>query len=272
MPLMEAVLPRHLQIIYEINRRFLERRSEPLAGRRRACCGGCRSSRRAERRQVRMAHLAIVGSHSRQRRGRAAHASCSRRTCSPDFHALWPEKFNNKTNGVTPRRWLLRANPGLASADHRGDRRRLGHGPGRVCAALGRPRRGRRRSSRRSSPSSARTRSGWPRRSATPSARLVDPRSLFDVQVKRIHEYKRQLLNVLHIVCAVPGLADGGPPLAAPRTYVFAGKAAPGYLAAKQIIRLHRRRGATRSTATAHRAGAAARGVRARLPRDAGGA
>jgi starch phosphorylase len=232
--LLEKVLPRHLQIIYEINRRFLDRVGERWPG----------DTERLRRmslidedggKQVRMAHLAVVGSHSVN--GVAAvHTELVKTELVPDFHQLWPEKFNNKTNGVTPRRWLLAANPGLAQLltdaigstwvadlDRLRDLEPLATDRGfqQRFAAIKRANKERLAAVIKES-----------------TGEVVDPASLFDVQVKRIHEYKRQLLNLLHIIHEYLAIVDDGRVPAVPRTYVFAGKAAPGYFAAKQIIRL----------------------------------
>jgi len=233
-PLFEHVLPRHLQIIYEVNQRFLDRVAAVWPGdsdrlRRMSIV------EESEPRQVRMAHLAIVGSHSVN--GVAAlHSELVKSDLVPDFHALWPEKFNNKTNGVTQRRWLLNANPLLADLLTR----TLGDGWVTNLDQL-----------RGLEPHAddAGFRDAFERVKRSNKERLageirettqveVDPDSLFDIQVKRIHEYKRQLLNVLHIIHEYLCLIEDGTEPTVPRTYVFAGKAAPGYWAAKQIIKL----------------------------------
>jgi starch phosphorylase len=233
-PLFEYVLPRHLQIIYEINRRFLDRVAELPWGdddtRRRMSIieeGGTK--------QVRMAHLAIVGSHSIN--GVAeVHSNLVKTELVPDFARLWPERFNNKTNGVTQRRWLLSANPDLARliTDAIGpgwvtDLDRL-HDlePFAADPAFQDRFRDVKRVNKGQLAQVVKATAGV----------LIDPDSLFDVQVKRLHEYKRQLLNVLHVVHEYLSLVDGGQAPVQPRTYLFAGKAAPGYRAAKQIIRL----------------------------------
>ena len=232
--LLERVLPRHLQIIYEINRRFLDEVTArwPDDGARRARMsiiddGGDR--------HVRMAHLAIVGSHAVNGVS-ALHSALVQRTLVPDFAALWPERFSNKTNGITPRRWLLAANPGLAGlvTDAIGDAwiRDLealrGLEPLASDAAFQDAFRAVKRANKE--------------RLAAIAQRLarvrLDPTALFDVQAKRIHEYKRQLLMLMGVVHAYLQLVDDGVAPAVPRAYLFAGKAAPGYWAAKQIIRL----------------------------------
>jgi starch phosphorylase len=233
-PLFEFVLPRHLQIIYEINRRFLEQVASIWSGdnerlRRMSII------EEGEQKQVRMAHLAIVGSHSVN--GVAAlHSELVKTNLVPDFYQLWPERFNNKTNGVTQRRWLLKGNPSLARLINR----TIGDG---WITDLGKLK-----------TLESYAEEDWfqqeflniKRSNKNRFARvikettrvIVDPDSLFDIQAKRIHEYKRQLLNIMHIIheylCVIE---DDHEPIV-PRTYIFAGKAAPGYWAAKLIIKL----------------------------------
>jgi starch phosphorylase len=226
------LLPRHLQIIEEIDRRFRER----LRRQRPGDDGALRRTAILDRENgdcVRMAHLAIVGSHAVNGVAKL-HTEILKRETFRDFHALFPGRFQNKTNGVTPRRWLLKCNPELAEliteaigekwatdldelarlrpfaddvaftarwgAVKRGNKVRLGEWCGRVYGSA------------------------------------VDPDALLDVQVKRIHEYKRQLMNALHVLALQRRIREGrdaGPP----RTVLFAGKAAPGYVMAKLIIR-----------------------------------
>jgi starch phosphorylase len=233
-PLLARVLPRHLEILYEINARFLQEVAARWPGdtdrlRRMSII------EESQPQQARMAHLAIVGSHAVN--GVAAiHSELVKTDLVPDFHALWPGKFSNKTNGVTPRRWLLTANAELArlitAAIGDGwvmDLEQLAalephaEDPGFRAEVLAAKRRNKERLARLI-------------REKTRVA--VDPASCFDVQVKRIHEYKRQLLNVLHIAHQYLALVEDGVTPAVPKTYVFAGKAAPGYHAAKQIVRL----------------------------------
>ena len=217
--LFEALIPRHLEIIYEINRRFLN------AGRRiPAMRHGPRISLIEETpvRKVRMANLAIVGTTARTG-WRPSTPNCRQKTV-PDFAAMFPECFNNKTNGVTPRRWLLLANPDLATA-HRCGRRRLGHGP--VAFGKNRPD-GRRR--------------GFPREflAAKREAKvrfvdwikarhgvILDPDTIFDMQIKRIHEYKRQLLNVLQVVSGTTAF-ERTRPWTSPPDVPFRRKGGPG--------------------------------------------
>jgi starch phosphorylase len=232
--LLERVVPRHLQIVYEINRRFLEQVASRWPG----------DHARAERmslieerpaKQVRMAHLSIVGSHSVNGVS-ALHSRLVQGTLAPDFFQLWPERFNNKTNGVTPRRWLLQANPALAGLITRtiGDRWITDLDRLRDLAPLAQDD-GFRQAFLAVKLSN---KERLARAIADTTGVIVDPRSLFDVQIKRIHEYKRQLLRVLHIVHDYLRLVEDGAPPAAPRTCIFAGKAAPGYWAAKQIIKV----------------------------------
>jgi starch phosphorylase len=232
--LLEKVLPRHLQIIHEINRRFLEQVEarwpddiEKLA----------RLSiiEEGETKQVRMANLAIIGSHSVNGVAKL-HSELLATNLMPDFFALWPEKFNNKTNGVTPRRWLLKANPGLAGliSETIGARwitdldalralERYADDAAFRAAFLDVKLDNKRRLAE----------TIW-----TTNRVRVDPSALFDVQIKRIHEYKRQLLNLLHIVHLYLAIVEENKQLPTPRVCVFAGKAAPGYGVAKQIIKL----------------------------------
>jgi starch phosphorylase len=232
--LLGRVLPRHLQIIFEINRRFLQQVAERWPGdvdRQR------RMSLIAESptKQVRMAHLAIVGGHSVN--GVAAvHSELVKTQLVPDFNALWPARFNNKTNGVTPRRWLLAANPGLAKLiteaigdGWAADLDRL-HGlePFAKDGAFQERFAAAKRANKERLAQVVKETVG----------ETLDCDAIFDVQVKRIHEYKRQLLNALHVAHEYLRLVDEGVTPARPRTFLFAGKAAPGYRVAKDIIRL----------------------------------
>jgi starch phosphorylase len=185
--------------------------------------------------QVRMTHLAIVGSHSINGVS-ALHTELIRTALVPDFAELWPKRFNNKTNGITQRRWLLKANPGLADL---------------ICSTIGdkwitdlcqlralekwAADSGFQAEFQRVKQSNKKQ---LARLIADATAVKVDPASLFDIQVKRIHLYKRQLLNVMHIIDDYLAIVEDGRHPAVPRTYVFGGKAAPGYWAAKQIIKL----------------------------------
>ncbi len=232
--LFERILPRHLQIIYDINKQFLNKVSSKWPddlGR----IGRMSIIEEGSTKQVRMAHLSIVGSHSVN--GVAAlHSKLITTDLVPDFFEMMPKKFNNKTNGITQRRWLLNVNPELA---------------GLISNTIG---------------------DAWitdlyklksledydendefvynfQQIKNNNKQRLseyifdvthikVNPESLFDIHVKRIHEYKRQLLNIIHIIHQYYSIVQDGLTLKVPKTYVFAGKAAPGYWAAKNIIKL----------------------------------
>jgi starch phosphorylase len=230
----ELVCPRLLEILYEINRRFLndvQRRYPGDEGRAR------RMSLIEETpvRQVRMANLAIVGTHSINGVAQI-HSDLLRTRVVTDFAELFPERFNNKTNGVTPRRWLLLANPDLSGliTEAIGDswvtdlsqlRRLL---PLADDVAF--------RNRFRQAKQAAKERfAAWLK--AT-TGQVIDPKTIFDSQIKRIHEYKRQLLNVLHIVALYNRLRSNSTLSVPPRTFFFAGKAAPAYRLAKLIVKL----------------------------------
>jgi starch phosphorylase len=185
--------------------------------------------------KVRMANLAVVGSHSVNGVS-ALHTQILKGELFRDFYELWPERFNNKTNGITPRRWLRLCNPGLSGLVSA----RIGEGWVRDLDQL-----------RRLEPlaDDPEFRSRWRAVKLANKERLAecirrltgvqaDPRSLFDCQVKRIHEYKRQLLNVLHVLALYNFLKANPGEEVVPRTVIFAGKAAPGYAQAKLIVRL----------------------------------
>jgi glycogen phosphorylase len=232
--LMQHVLPRHLEIIFRINHEFLTE-----AGKHRP--GDLNFLRRLSlidengERRVRMAHLSIVGSH--QVNGVSAlHSALLTQTIFADFASLWPTRFTNMTNGVTPRRWLAQANPGLSALldSHLGKGWRLDLDQ---LAQL----RERADDSNFLDAFSAAKRSNKQRLAALiarTTGVTVNPDSLFDVQVKRIHEYKRQLLNVLHVVTRYQAILAEPQGDWVPRTVLFAGKAASSYQMAKQIIRL----------------------------------
>jgi glycogen phosphorylase len=232
--LFEQLIPRHFEIVLEINRRLLGD-----VGRRYP--GDTDRLRRMSlieetpARKVRMAHLAVVGSHSTNGVARI-HSDLLRTRLLKDFADVFPERFSNKTNGVTPRRWLKMSNPPLAAliTEAVGDGWVTDLSRLETLAPLARDAAFREKfhSARRAAKARF---ADWLKESSPVS---VDPDSIFDSQIKRIHEYKRQLLNVLHIVVlynrlrANPGLAM------TPRTFFFAGKAAPAYAKAKLIIKL----------------------------------
>ena len=232
--LFEIGLPRHLEIIYEINRRFLDDVRSRYPGDEDRVRRVSLIQEGPEKR-VRMANLAIVGSHSTN--GVAEiHSRLLRATVVRDLAEFFPERFNNKTNGVTPRRWLMLANPDLSRLDHRGHRRWLGHRPGSAPETRPAGRGPAFRDGFRRSHRAAKARFAAWLKSTTGQA--VDPDTIFDSQIKRIHEYKRQLLNVLHILVLYNRLREDPGLDVPPRTFFFAGKAAPAYTLAKLIIRL----------------------------------
>ncbi len=228
------LLPRLLEIIYEINARFLAKVAQrwPEDAAR---LGRMSIIEEGDDAQVRMAYLAIVASCSVN--GVAElHSRLLREGLFRDFYELWPDKFNNKTNGVTQRRWLASANPGLAGLINES----IGEGWVTDLGQL-----------TRLAPlaDEAGFRERWRQVKQTNKRRLadfiqhesgvtVDPEAMFDVQVKRIHEYKRQLLNVLHLIHLYLRVKDGATGGWTPRAVIFGGKAAPGYAMAKLIIKL----------------------------------
>ncbi len=248
-PLMERLLPRHMQIIYLLNGRHLEgvRASLANAGGSNAG-GGVTTSPAADAmlraasviderhgRRVRMGHLAFMGSHSVNGVS-ALHTGLMQQTVFADLNAIYPGRINNKTNGITFRRWLHRANPGLTRliADTVGSR--VLHDAGALAdlrahagdpvfqAAFARERLGRKQA--------------LARIIADRVGIQVDPTAMFDVQIKRIHLYKRQLLNVMQAVALYDAIRAEPTREWVPRVKIFAGKAAPGYRLAKQVIRL----------------------------------
>jgi starch phosphorylase len=228
-----SLLPRHLELIYEINRRFLQQVRIKYPGNEEVL-------RRVSiidedgAKAVRMAHLATIASHHVN--GVAAlHSNLVKSELFPDFAALWPEKFTNVTNGVTPRRWMALSNPRLANLLNEV----LGEGWLKDLDQL-------RQLERFADDSAFLERWGDTKLAVKNQLSqyihrhtgvLVDPASLFDVQVKRIHEYKRQHLNALQVVAQYLRIKNGQGEGMAPRTVIFGGKAAPGYYMAKLIIR-----------------------------------
>jgi starch phosphorylase len=232
--LFQSLLPRHLEIIYEINRRFLDEVKAKFPG------DGDRVRRlslidESGERYVRMAYLATVGSHAVNGVAKL-HTELLEKDVLHDLHEMYPQRFSNKTNGVSPRRWMALANPGLASLitgkigdgwvanldqlrqleDHVGDSgfleqwRTAQHAVKRQLVDY----------------------------IAKKTGTVVDPTSMFDIMVKRIHEYKRQHLKVLHIITLYNRIKRNPAAHVVPRTFLFGGKAAPGYFMAKLIIKL----------------------------------
>ena len=229
----EKLLPRHLEIIFEINRRLLDdvRTRFPSDEGRVARVSLIEEG---PNKHVRMANLAIVGSHSTN--GVAAiHSQLLRTTTVKDLAEMFPERFNNKTNGVTPRRWLLLANPALARTitDAIGDGWITDLSQLSKLKALAGDTsfRGSFRAATRE------TKSHFANWLKSTSGETVDPDTIFDCQIKRIHEYKRQLLNALRIVVLYNRMRENPGLETAPRTFFFAGKAAPAYHLAKLIIK-----------------------------------
>jgi starch phosphorylase len=229
----EALLPRHLEIIYEINRRLLDSVRTRFPGDE-GRVARVSLIEEGQSRHVRMANLAVVGSHSTN--GVAAiHSRLLRTTTLRDLAEMFPERFNNKTNGVTPRRWLLLANPALAHAITEA----VGDGWITDFAHLSKLKplaadngfRGAFHQAKRDAKARF---ADWLK--AT-SGETVDPDTIFDCQIKRIHEYKRQLLNARRIVVLYNRLRENPSPAMPPRTFFFAGKAAPAYRLAKLIIK-----------------------------------
>jgi starch phosphorylase len=229
----ELLLPRQLEIIFEINRRLIEETRARFPG----------DEGRVERvslveegseRKVRMANLAIVGSHSTN--GVAAiHSNLLRTMTCKDLAELFPERFCNKTNGVTPRRWLLLANPELAGSITEA----IGDGWVTDLGQLAKLKpladdRGFHEALRKAKRVA---KSRFAESLKSTSGVIVDPESIFDSQIKRIHEYKRQLLNALRVVVLYNRLRENSRLEMTPRTFFFAGKAAPAYQLAKLIIK-----------------------------------
>jgi len=234
LPMFRELLPRHLEIIYEINRRFLDEVRARFPGDEARVARMSLIGEEGDKR-VRMAHLATVGSHAVN--GVAAlHSDLLKASVLKDFYALWPERFSNKTNGVTPRRFLALANPGLRELLNRtiGDRWPVDLGALRQLesliddAAFRRDWRAVKHANKQRLATYVRANTGIE----------LDPDWLFDIQVKRIHEYKRQHLNVLHIVTLYRRLKENPALTIPPRAFLFGGKAAPGYFMAKRIIKL----------------------------------
>ncbi|MFH0726418.1 MAG: glycogen/starch/alpha-glucan phosphorylase [Pseudomonadota bacterium] len=232
--LIGKILPRHLEIIFEINRRFLENVQE-LHPDNPALIEKLSIIQEGAVKHVRMAHLAIIGSHSVN--GVAAlHSRILKTILFRDFNEIYPDRIQNVTNGITPRRWLYQANPSLSRLissvigsewiQDLGRLKALAHyadDPG--------------------------FRSDWMKTKLENKKRLaryilrkiglgVNPDTLFDVQVKRMHEYKRQLLNILHVITLFNRIKENPDIRVCPRTVLFAGKAAPAYQQAKRIIKL----------------------------------
>jgi len=229
-----SLLPRHLELIYEINHRFLEQvklrypNDEERLSRLSLIA-------EAPEKQVRMAHLACVGSHAIN--GVAAlHTELLKQEVLHDFYDLWPQKFKSLTNGITPRRWLLQCNPRLSQLisetigqswiTHLEDLKQLEDhlNDETFCQAW----RSIKQTNKWNLANHIKEKMGLE----------VNPDSMFDVQIKRIHEYKRQLMNILHVITLYNRILQNPNDPVVPRTVIFGGKAAPGYATAKLVIKL----------------------------------
>jgi starch phosphorylase len=228
------ILPYHLQIIFEINERFIEEArkrfpDDPQRLRRMSLI------EEGPEKKIRMSHLAIVGSHSVNGVSEL-HTKILKEEVFRDFHEMYPERFNNKTNGITQRRWLRQANPGLAGliSSYIGDDWVTNLEELRKLKPLAEDRE---------------FRAKWRRIKLENKAKLaeyiarsnritVSADSLFDCQAKRIHEYKRQMMNILHVITLYNRLKEAPPADFVPRTFIFSGKAAPSYFLAKLVVKL----------------------------------
>ena len=232
--LLGRLLPRHLEIIYEINTRFLDEVRIAFFGDEQRLARMSLIDESGER-FVRMAHLASVGSHAVNGVS-SLHTELLKSDVLRDFYELWPEKFSNKTNGVTPRRWMVLANPRLAQFITRAIGthwvRNLyelrGLEPLIEDAGFREEWRAIKRANKTALAGIIRERTGV----------VVNPDAIFDVQVKRIHEYKRQHLSMLHVIALYRRLKTNPTLEIQPRVFIFGGKAAPGYHMAKLMIRL----------------------------------
>ena len=232
--LLGSVLPRHLELLYEVNSRFLDEVRIKYRGQDEGRLDRMSLIKEDGERYVRMAHLACVGSHKINGVARL-HTVLLKTTLLRDFHEMWPEKFTNITNGVSPRRFLRLANPGLSTLISS----LINNNWIRDLAEL---------HQLESYLDDGAFLADWRRAKYAAKVRLsdiirdrngleIDPQSLFDVQVKRIHEYKRQHLGLLHVIALYNRMKDNPDLDVVPRTFIFAGKAAPGYRMAKLIIK-----------------------------------
>ena len=232
--LLEKVVPRHLSIIYDINDHLMKKISAKYPDDN-GKLARMSVIEEGDVKKVRMGNLAIVGSHSIN--GVAAiHSDLVKKNLAPDFYEMWPERFNNKTNGITPRRWLLSANPELSAliSEHIGTHWISHLDELKKIAPL--------------ATDSDFVRSFFQIKKTNKeklakiilntTGNIVDTDSLFDVQVKRMHEYKRQLLNALNIIYNYLQITEDGLTLPSPRTFILGGKAAPSYDFAKLVIKL----------------------------------
>ncbi len=230
----EKLLPRHLLIIYEINDWLMRQVMDRFPGDT-AKLTRMSIIEEGHEKKIRMANLAIVGSFSIN--GVAEiHSELVKHNLVPDFYEMWPERFNNKTNGVTPRRWLLAANRGLSDfiTKHIGDKWITDLAELKKLAPLAKDKKALAELDKIKLTNKKALADLIERTTGV----VVNPNAIFDCQVKRIHEYKRQLLNALHIIHLYLSIVEDGVRLIAPRVFIFGGKAAPSYEIAKLIIKL----------------------------------
>ena len=233
--IVEKVIPRHMQIIHEINRRFIDELKNKFKEKSREMIPKMSIIEEGYEQNVRMANLAIIGSHSVNGVAKV-HSELIKTKLVPEFYSLYPEKFNNKTNGVTPRRWIVACNPGLtelisdaigkrwiADLDRLTELEKYIHDNVFL---------------EKFSQIKKNNKIRLAKIIKNIIAVDVDPDSIFDIHAKRIHEYKRQLLNILNIIHTYFLIKDDNVDIGHPRTFIFAGKAAPGYDLAKLIIKL----------------------------------
>jgi len=232
--LFESVLPRHLQIIYRINQQHLTDASARLAVDNDMLARLSLIDERGDRR-VRMGHLAFVGSH-RINGVSAMHTELMKETVFHDLHRLYPDRITNKTNGITFRRWLMQSNPGLTSLLREVCGEAVLDDPTRLSALE--PHADDSELHRRFSAAKRANKAALTRITADRLGIWIDPDALFDVQIKRIHEYKRQLLNILETIALYHAIRDAPDRDWAPRVKFFSGKAAASYRYAKLIIKL----------------------------------
>ena len=233
--ILERVVPRHMQLIYEINQRFLEYLTVRDPDVTIESIAKMSIIQEGPVKQVRMANLAIIGSHSINGVAKV-HSSLVKTQLVPEFYRLWPERFNNKTNGVSPRRWIAACNPGLADFITEAIGRRWVGDLSRIWEL----------ETFENDPGFLDRLDEIKLANKEALAALirkkffltVDPQSIFDIHAKRMHEYKRQLLNVIHIIHLYLSIKEDGKDIGHPRTFIFSGKAAPGYHFAKLIIKL----------------------------------
>jgi len=229
--LFEELLPRHLQIIYEINAKFLESVWTKWPGENDRVARMSIIQEGGEK-MVRMGYLSVIGSHSVN--GVAAlHSDLLKSSLFKDFYELWPERFNNKTNGVTPRRWVAKANPAMSAAISK----RIGNSWIGDLDNIAKIENYAKDAAFQADFVKAKIENKKKLISVIKNVQgieIINPDSIFDVQVKRIHEYKRQLLNLMHVIHLLKRIQKGQQ--IQPRTVLIGGKAAPGYWMAKQII------------------------------------